>query len=152
MDLILLCFCSIIIARCLEKRMRIASVAYAILFIVLSFFSLFSTGFALVDQAMINIFGENLFNAIREGLMEASPIYRSAFGTLFFVSIIIDVITSITALVLIIKGFRKFSKVVNFTKAPLFIKNAFLKLRLLPDVLIDNNSRNQYLVLQQLRI
>ena len=151
MDLILLCFCSVIIARCLEKRMRVASVAHAILFIVLFFFSLFTSGFAMIDQAMINTFGKDLFETVRDTLNETSPVYRSIFGSLFIIDLAIDIMTSIAVIILIIKGFKKFSKVVKLNKAPLIIKNILIKIRLLPNKVLINNNRNQYLVLQQLR-
>ena len=151
MDLILFGVCSVIIARCLEKRMRVASVAHAILFIVLFFFSLFTSGFPMIDQAMINTFGKDLFETVRDTLNETSPVYRSIFGSLFIIDLAIDIMTSIAVIILIIKGFKKFSKVVKLNKAPLIIKNILIKIRLLPNKVLINNNRNQYLVLQQLR-
>ena len=151
MDLILLIVCSIIIARCLERRMRVASVAHSIMFIVLAFFMLFTTNFALINQAMINIFGENIFNIVREALIDGSHLYRGTFSVLFFIDVVIDVIACITAIVVSVKAYKKFFKNLDIKKVRVYIDNFIKSIRLLPNKVLIENNRNQYLVLQQLR-
>ncbi len=151
MDLILLCVCSIVIARCLERKMRVASVAHAILFIVLAFFSLFTTDLKLVSQAMINVMSEEKYVIIRNALMSASHFYRGAFSVLFIIDVAIEVMACIAAIILIVKGYKKFFKKIDLQKVRIYIKNIVQEFRLLPNKVLINNNRNQYLVLQQLR-
>lgn len=151
MDLILLCICSVIIARCLERRMRVASIAHAILFIVLAFFFLFTTDFKAINYAMSNMFGEKNFLIIRNALLDASPFYRSAISTLFIMDIVIEIMACIAAIIVLVKSFRKFSKGINLKKVQIIIKNTLFKYRLIPNKVLLENNRDKYIVLQHLR-
>jgi hypothetical protein len=107
MNLVLLCVSSIFLGRFLERRMKVASIAHSILFIVASFFFLFDSGFKIIDYAMINIFGEEIFYVMQESLRSASNFYGIAFSALFVLEFISYYLICIVAIIAVIKGFRK---------------------------------------------
>jgi len=107
MNLILLCVSSIFLARFLEKRMRVASIAHAVLFIVISFAFLFNSGFALVDRAMINLFGEEDFNLVHESLVANEHLFAGSISGLLIIETITFISISIVAIIGLIKGFKK---------------------------------------------
>lgn len=107
MNLVLLCVSSIFLGRFLEKRMRVASIAHSVLFIISAFFFLFDSGFELIDYAMINIFGDEIFHMMQEALIDAGNFYGIAFSALFVLEFISYVLLCVVAIITVIKGFKK---------------------------------------------
>ena len=149
MNLILLCLTSILLGRYFEKRMHVATVAHAVMFIVLSFLFLFHSGFALIDQAAINMFGQENFDIVHEALVETSTIYQSTISALLVMEIVVYSISAFVAVVLVIKGIKKLFKKFNFGfKVDLHTLNYDYNV---PSIEQDVNSRNRYLILKHLR-
>ena len=107
MNLILLCVSSIFLGRYLEKKMRVASVAHSVLFIFCSFLFLFNSGFKLIDTAMINIFGEEIFYIVQDTLIATSKIHNVVISSFLMIEFFNYIMTSLVAVVVIIKGFKK---------------------------------------------
>ena len=67
-ELILLLTLSVITARLLEKRYKVASIAHAVFFIFISMVYLLTTDLALIKEAMINRMGEDLYESLNSAL------------------------------------------------------------------------------------
>ena len=149
MNLVLLCFCSIVVARYFEKRMKVASIAHSILFIIMAFFFLFDSGFSLIDEAMINIFGKNNFILIHDALVQASPIYQGTISVLLIMEIVVYATLSFIAIIALIKGIKKAIAKTKFTyNYVLPVQTEAINIPTGEDL---RSYQNTYLVLSHLR-
>lgn len=92
---------SIIVARYLEKHMKVAAIFHSILFVFLTTFLLFMSNNPFIDRALENIVGETYFEGFKESLFAKYRIYSSEFSVfiilemiLLFLSIIVLVVTA----------------------------------------------------------
>ena len=149
MNLVLLCLTSILLGRYFERKMPVASIAHAVMFIVMAFLFLFHSDFALVDQAMINLFGETNFYIVHDALVETAVIYRSAISSLLVMEIVVITVTALVAAVLLIKAIKKvFAKFNSGFNANIKTLNFAYNV---PSIEQDVNDRNRYLLLKHLR-
>ena len=149
MNLVLLCLTSILLGRYFERKMPVASIAHAVMFIVMAFLFLFHSDFALVDQAMINIFGETNFYIVHDALVETAHIYRGAISTLLIMEIVTITISAVIAVVVLIKAIKKiFSKFNYGFRADIQTLNYAYNIPANEQV---SNNRNRYLLLKHLR-
>ena len=149
MNLLLLCTTSIFLGRYFEKKMPVASIAHAVMFIVIAFLFLFHSDIALVDQAMINLFGEENFYIVHDALVETSHIYRGAISTLLMMELVVYAILCAIAAVVLIKAIKKIFAKFNYGfKANINKLNYVYNV---PSIEHDVNSRDRYLLLQHLR-
>ncbi len=149
MKLILLCVCSVFVGRYIEKRMKIASIAHSVLFIVMAFFFLFNSGFAVIDIAMINMVGQEAFNEIHEAFVATETIYGVTLSSLFVMELAVYIILCVVAIVALVKGFKK-----------LICKLRVRNIVVMEDILLEedhpttnliNNYQGNYLVFAHLR-
>ena len=129
--------------------MKVASIAHAILFIVMAFFFLFDSGFTLVDEAMMNLFGKQNFIIIHDALVEASPIYQNTMSVLLIMEIIVYMMLSFIAILALIKGLKKAITMIK-TKYN-YVLNVQSEAVEIPTGEYFHSYQNTYLVLSQLR-
>ena len=149
MNLILLCLTSMLLGRYFEKKMPVASIAHAVMFIVMAFLFLFHSDIALVDRAMINIFGEENFYIVHDALVETAIIYRSAISSLLVMEIVVMTISAVVTVVLLIKAVKKVLSKFNYGFKVNLSKFSFDNY--VPANENDSNNRNRYLILKHLR-
>lgn len=149
MNLVLLCVGSVFLARYLERRMRVASIAHSVLFIVLAFLFLFNSGFAIIDQAMINIVGEMYFYEFQEAIRSAEIFYGVAFSTLFVLEYTNYLILSIVTIIWLVKGFKKLIQKFRIKHLKLLCKNYIFEEE--ANNVNEVNSQGTYLLLAHLR-
>ena len=149
-NLLLLTVCSIFLARVMEKRMKVASVAHAILFIVMSFYYLLTSNFELIQFAMRNIFGETYYGILHNALLETAGYYQVTMFALFFVETITICFTAFLSFMLILKQMKYLMNKIQ--SRPILHTNSHL----IPDYAYNpgmgiNNKQDSYLVLAHLR-
>lgn len=149
MSLILLCVCSVFTGRYLEKRMKIASIAHSVLFIVMAFFFLFNSGFTLIDTAMINMVGQEAFDEIHEAFVATKVIYGVTMSSLFVMELAVYIILCIVALVALVKGFKKL--ICKLRVRNIVVTEDILLKEDHPTTNLINNYQGNYLVFAHLR-
>lgn len=112
LTLIFLISC-IITARLLEKKkMRVASVAYSVTFILLLFILLFVTDIEPISRALANMLGANAYGEIKLALIEA--LRSASYGTCITIAILLTfflqlAVTVFCAVSTIVRFFKKWS-------------------------------------------
>ena len=129
--------------------MKVASIAHSILFIFVSFLFLFNSGFAFIDEAMINMLGEENFLEAQEAIVYAENFYGAAISSLFIIEIIVYTSICIVAITFTIKGFKKLMLKARFKSIVLLKEQIITSLN--PTLALDNNEQGTYLVLGHLR-
>ena len=149
-NLLLLCICSIFLARAMEGKMKVASIAHSILFIFMSLFYLLTTNFEPIVFAMRNIFGEYYYSLLHNTLLEVSTGYTITMFALFvveFLAFFIVAAISVHAFLKAIKFLLKKARI-HYHK----INTGFVKQDYNLETGSNNlNKQNTYLVLSQLR-
>lgn len=94
----------IITARLLEKkRMKVASIAYSVMFIVLLTALLLTVDFAPVSQAFTNIMGEETYLQTKEAFIYA--LHSPGYGTCIYIALFLTfILQAATALTLAVTG------------------------------------------------
>ena len=131
-ELIILLICSVFIARFLEKKYRVASVAHAILFIALSLVYLFASKNSYISFALTNIVGEKAYHVIHEMLVDNVKFFNSGISALLITEIVTFAIVSIFGVVAAIKGIKKLVKFIKLENKTLVIENFFTEIGLYP--------------------
>lgn len=151
MEFVLIIICSIIAARYLEKKMKIASIAYSILFIFSSIFYIFGSDFKLFALAGKNILGANHYEIIHDALHQGIIFANFSLSAIFIIDTLIFGITIIVSTILFIKGLKKLFKKIKISTNNLNIsyQNSFEVFK--PVVVTSYSSQYDYLVLGQLR-
>jgi len=106
MEFVLLLVCSIIIARFLEKKYRIASVLHAILFVVMFSFYMFSTNLWLLSDVAKFWAGE-YYEIIHSALTDSVTIVNFSFSAFLVVELSIFAAISMIVFISLIKGFKR---------------------------------------------
>ena len=149
-ELIILVICSIVIARFLEKKYRAASVAHAILFIVLSLTYIFASDFPLfvmVGKTWIgNTYYQQLHQALRGGVM----IVNISMSALFVVELVTFAIAAIVSVVALIKWIKKLSKIIRTKNSTSFFVEPFHYSNNEPKTNYINSNQGNYLVFARL--
>ena len=150
-DLILLCVGSVFLARVLEKRMTVASIAHSVLFIMMSMYFLLTSKVEMIMYAMSNIFGKEYYTLIHNALLETREVYRiTMIGLFAFESFLVGLIAFMTVL-----GFIKASKyILRKIHSNLVIKNIDKHIPQIDFSSLSrpiNNKQGTFLVLSQLR-
>lgn len=109
----------VITARVLqEKKMRVASVIYSILSVVLIVAILFTSDFVPVRYAFENLMGEEYYLNIKDAILHA--LYTSGYGTCtlfaFFITLFLQVVISVIYVVTIVVKLIKVGKEVYLLK------------------------------------
>ena len=139
---IILIVCSIFIARFLEKRYKVATIAHAILFIVASVIHLFTSNVSFTMYAMQNIVGKYWYEIVRSVFEEGAVFFNITISSILVVEIISYIIFSIFAIVSLIKGFKKLIKYFQVKNNNPIIVSYYPQPDLSPiRVQIDNSSK-----------
>lgn len=100
--LLLYCVLSVVIARWLEKHMKIAAVFHSILFIFLMTYLLFLCDIPFITNAMKNILGDVYYSSFRESLFAKYRVYSVEISVfiilemlLLFLSIVVLAVTAV---------------------------------------------------------
>lgn len=150
MNLLLLCVCSIFLARFLEGKMKVASIAHSVLFIFMGVYFLFTSENYWINFAMNNLVGEYYYNVFHDAFIEAAQVYTITMITLFVTEFIICSITALLAMRLLIKGIRYLLSKGRNNKS--FIKVFFnIGQNNEANHASLSNKQNTYLVFSQLR-
>ena len=110
MEYIVFCICSIIIARYVEKKSRVISIAHDILFIFLSIAFFFATNNSYIANVAIKVVGNSYYEMIHGALTDSSIFIIQGFSTLFIIEFAIMFIIAMVTIVAFIKGFKKMAK------------------------------------------
>ena len=152
MEFFLLLFCSVVIARYLEKRMKVASIAYSVLFILVSTFYFFGSDFKLFVMAGKNMLGESDYTSIHNALKEGVLFVNFSLSAIFIIDMIVTMITVVVSTIAIIKGIKKLIQKIKISRI-----NSFVRIKVLFESVLNphkvhiNDESNEYLVLCQLR-
>ena len=131
--------------------MKVASIAHAILFIMLSMYYLFTSNAEIIKYALTNVFGEYYYSLIHVTLLETAMYYQSTIFALFFVESATILLTAFFSFMYLIKGMKYLLKKIqsklviksNGQFVPTYIYN--------PAMGKYTNKQGTYLVLAQLR-
>lgn len=150
-NIVLLCIGSVFLARVLERKMKVASIAHSVLFIMMSMYFLLTSNNEMIALAMSNIFGKEYYALIHNALVETAEIYQITMITLFaFESFLVALVAFIAVL-----AFIKASKyILRKIRSNLIIKNVD---NYIPQFAFSslsrpiNNKQGTYLVLSHFR-
>ena len=107
MQLILLLISSVIIARFVEKKSRVISVAHAILFTVLLVFTIFTSDNPAILLALDNLFPDKeLLSIFTEALKDSSSVFTLSFSVLFTLEMTVIASTCIAVAISIRKAIK----------------------------------------------
>ena len=110
MEYIIFCICSIIVARYVEKKSRIISIAHDILFILLSFAFFFATNNKYIVDVVMKVVGKDIYTTIHEAITASSTYIRFGFSTLFIIEFTILFIVALAAIIIFIKSLKETAK------------------------------------------
>lgn len=110
MEYIVFCLCSIIVARYVEKKSRVVSIAHDILFILLSFAFFFATNNKYIVDVVVRIVGKDFYNTVHTAITASTPFLRFGFSSLFVIEFMIFFIFALAAIIIFIKGLKETSK------------------------------------------
>ena len=150
-DLVLLCVGSVFLARVLEKKMTVASIAHSVLFIMMSMYFLLTSNNEMIAFAMSNVFGKEYYTLIHNALVETAEIYQITMITLFTFELFLIGLVSFIAVLTFIKASKYILRKIH---SNLVIKNTG---NYIPQIDFSslsrpiNNKQGTYLVLSQLR-
>lgn len=116
MKYLLLIVCSIISARFLEKKYKVASIAHTVLFVLMSFIYLTSSEIPMIQFAMKNILTEPYYIALNEIISETIFGFHIGVSTLFIVEFITYTIVSIVSVFVAIKTIKGLVKRVRLLR------------------------------------
>ena len=151
MEVALILICSVLAARFLEKRMRVASIAHAILFIVCSVFYLFGSEFKLFVFAAQNMIGKNNYAIIHSALKEGVTFVNFSLSSIYVIEVIVFGTIAIVSTVLFIKGLQKAAKRIKIKSFILKLEQPVDNGNFFNQIVQTINGRHNYLVLGQLR-
>lgn len=151
MNLVLLCICSIFLARVMEGKMKVASIAHSILFIFMAMFYLLTSNNEMITFAMKNIFGEHYYSLLHNTFTEVATGYTITMFALFIVEFIAFFVVGLVSLLGLIKAFKYILKSVRVWHNAK-INTGYLNQDYNLETGFNNfNKQNTYLVLSQLR-
>lgn len=150
MEIILVIICSIIAARYLERKMKVASIAYSVLFVFSSVFYLFSSDFKWFVIASKNILGQ-YYPIVHETLRSGITIANFSLSAIIVLDTLIAFTIAVVSTIVAIKGIKKLLSKIKFKQTRLVYKANLINDDLRPNLVQINNGRNNYLVLCQLR-
>ena len=119
LHIICLVITSIILANFLEKRRyAVATIAHAVLFIVLSFALLFSVEYAPIKEMCIRWIGEEYYTFLHEALVEKYNSYFAFSGltVLLVLDIVVFVIMPVLSIAVLINDIREAYKKIKADK------------------------------------
>ena len=118
-ELIIFFLCSVLIARCLEKRYKIASMAHAVLFVFLGLVWVFTSEIELIEFAARNMVGDFYYEVLKEALTERMTMFHLGFSALLMAEAAIYMTIAIASIVIFFKGLKKLGKLIKFNDRPL---------------------------------
>jgi len=148
-ELILLLTLSVITARLLEKRYKVASVAHAIFFIFISMVYLLTTDLALIKEAMINWMGEKLYESINSALSTPVVIMNIGISAVLVFEVAIFILVPILSIAAFIQKVKDDAKEIDI-KCPYLKLFGFFKKDLYPSKDFRYNKLETYLILGKL--
>ena len=150
-DLILLLLLSVISARLLERKYKVASIVHAILFIVQAAIFIFTTEIPFVRYAMMNMVGKNAYNLVNSILSIPSFITIGGISAVVMVDLSILVFLPLLSIILFIDRIREEFKKVRYKVSIKYIIEYVIVLVGLPLKTFNPTKDNTYLELSQLR-
>ena len=151
MEIILLLICSVILARYLERKMKVASIAYSVLFTVSFAYYLFGSDIKFFAIAARNMVGADYYELIHEVLNGGVLIANLSLSSIIIINAVIYLIVGIVSVALFIKGLKKLVSKAKFNKKFVFdFVDHPMDLSPVEGVQIQNFS-NIYLLLCQFR-
>ena len=151
MEVILILICSVLAARFLEKKMRVASIAHAILFICCSVFYFFGSDFKLFAYAAKNMIGENNYAVIHSALKDGVRFVNFSLSGIYVIEVLVFGTIAIVSTILFIKGLKKVAKKIHIKSFILKLKQPIEQGNFFTQIVNCINGRHNYLVLGQLR-
>ena len=106
-EFLLFLLCSVLIARSLEKRYKVASALHAVLFVVIGLVWLFSSNLTFVQYALTNVVGETAYGIIRAAVTDNVIWLRGSFSALLIAELVTYFSLAIVSLIAFIKGLRQ---------------------------------------------
>ena len=149
MEFLLLLLCSVIIARFLEKRFKIATIAHAVLFVVIFCFYILGSDLEILVKAGINTFGEEDYSNIHGAIADNVEVLSISFSSLLVVEAFTFGVASLIAIRTAIKGLKKLIK-------QLEIKIIVFKKKIISNQVFSHKTnseltyKNNYLVFSRL--
>ena len=110
MEYIIFCICSVILARFLEKKSRVISIAHDILFILLSLSFFFATNNSYIASITMKVVGKDIYTTIHEAMTASSMYIRFGFSTFFIIEVTIIGIVATVAIILFIRSLKETAK------------------------------------------
>ena len=148
--LILLISLSIITARCLEKRYKVASIFHSVFFAIMLFLALASSDVEVIKKGMLNWMGEYYYKSLYDAIKGASSYIHIGAGGLMIVDIVVFIFVPILSIVSIIAEFKEqFKEMKIRVNIKLFV-GYIINLVLDPIKDFKHNKNETYLILGKL--
>ena len=148
-ELLLLLTLSVITARLLEKRYKVASIAHAIFFICMSMVFLITTDLSLIKEAMINWMGENLYDSLHSAFSTPMFIMNIGVSAVLIFEVAIFILLPILSIAAFIQKIRDDAKEID-VKRPYLKLFGFITKDLYPAKDFRYNKTETYLILGKL--
>ena len=119
LELIILIALSVITARLLSKRYKVASIAHSVLFIIVSAIYLFTTDVAFIKLAMVNMMGETNYEIVRDVFSAPAFYVHAGVSTILMLDMAIFVFIPLLSIIAIVKEVKEQFKELKLQKADL---------------------------------
>ena len=113
LELGLLLLTSIITARFLEKRYRLASVFHAILFIVMAVTYFFASEEPFLARLALNMLGEDGYRIVHNTMTDCLDLFHIGFSSILAVEVVIFASVSMISAIILIRGIKKVIRAFN---------------------------------------
>jgi len=149
-DILLFIVLSIITARCLERRYKVASVFHAIFFIVYLFLTLASSDVSFIKEAMTNWMGKQFYTSLYKAINGAENYIHIGLGSIMILDVVVYVFVPILSIVVFINEIREqFKEMKIRVNIKLFV-GYIINLVLDPIKDFKHNKNETYLILGKL--
>ena len=150
LELILLLVISVITARLLDKRYKVASVAHAILFVFQLVMFLFRTDISLIRNLMISWMGEKSYWAFNSALTTPVSILNGGISGVLMLEFILFVFVPLLSIVAFVKDIKDTFKELKVRVNIKIIISYIINLVLDPIKDFKHNKNETYLILGKL--
>ena len=106
-ELILLFTLSILTARFLEKRYKVASIAHSILFIVMTFVYLLVWDFTPIKEMWTSWMGEEMYDIVSGALKDPMPFFNAGISSFMVFEVFIFLVLPILSIVAFVDKFKE---------------------------------------------
>ena len=118
-ELFLLITISLITGRLLHKRYKVASIAHAVLFVLLFVMFMATTDIAYIKEFMISWMGKVYYTSLNEALSVPVQVLNGGISTILVVELAVFIFFPLLSVVALIKEFKEQFKELKLQKADL---------------------------------